>query len=196
MIKRQHGSLGIKQREKIIHKAAILMDKKGYNGVSIQDIADLAKIHKSTFYHYFRSKSELLQTVLEKPVEEILERMNKIINDSNLSAREKLRLAIFNHLHLLEKYTHNLNIYNRELMHLPPGVKKRYFAGRKKYRLCLEQIINEMKNVTEDFKGLDSKIVTFGVLGMCNWAATWYKHNMPLKSKDISEIFYRILVQE
>ncbi|MBW2646048.1 MAG: TetR/AcrR family transcriptional regulator, partial [Deltaproteobacteria bacterium] len=90
MIKRQHGSQGIKQREKIIHKAAILMDKKGYNGVSIQDIADLAKIHKSTFYHYFRSKSELLQTVLEKPVEEILERMNKIINDSNLSAREKL----------------------------------------------------------------------------------------------------------
>lgn len=38
---------------------------KGYDGVGVQEIADLGKVTKPTLYHYFGNKEGLLKTVLE-----------------------------------------------------------------------------------------------------------------------------------
>jgi AcrR family transcriptional regulator len=45
---------------KITHSALQLFEKKGYDAVSIDDIAETAEVSKSTFYNYFVTKEAVL----------------------------------------------------------------------------------------------------------------------------------------
>lgn len=56
---------GKETKENIINATLRLFSQKGYDGTSIKDIADLAGIPKSLFYHYFKSKSEILEYVIQ-----------------------------------------------------------------------------------------------------------------------------------
>lgn len=52
-----------RSREKILQTAGDLFVKKGFEGVSISEIAKEAKINQSLIYHYFASKEELWKNV-------------------------------------------------------------------------------------------------------------------------------------
>jgi AcrR family transcriptional regulator len=51
-------------REKITDTAIDLFSRRGYEAVSVQDIADVVGIKKSSIYNHFKSKDEILQTIL------------------------------------------------------------------------------------------------------------------------------------
>lgn len=45
-----------KTKEHLLEKGAMLMNLKGYNNTGIQEIVDLCKVPKGSFYFYFESK--------------------------------------------------------------------------------------------------------------------------------------------
>ena len=51
-----------------------LLEKKGYDSISIQDIADEAQIARITFYRHYRDKEELLGDCLNSLFAEIVQR--------------------------------------------------------------------------------------------------------------------------
>lgn len=53
-------------RERILEEALKLFYKKGYESVSVQEIADASGITKPTLYYYFKSKRGLLDSLLEE----------------------------------------------------------------------------------------------------------------------------------
>lgn len=52
-------------RENILDCAQHLFYEKGYDAVGVQEIVDVAGITKPTLYYYFKSKSGLLESLLE-----------------------------------------------------------------------------------------------------------------------------------
>jgi len=46
----------------------LVVETKGYEGMSIQDVLDELKISKGAFYHYFDSKGDLLEALIERMV--------------------------------------------------------------------------------------------------------------------------------
>ena len=80
-------------RRKDILDAAqrIVMETKGYEGMSIQDVLDELKISKGAFYHYFDSKGALLEALIERMVEEAEPLLTEIVRDPRLPALEKLQ---------------------------------------------------------------------------------------------------------
>src|SRR5690625_7096337 len=50
-------------RKEIIDTALILFEKKGFHGVSINEIVTKANTSKGGFYHHFTSKDELLYVI-------------------------------------------------------------------------------------------------------------------------------------
>ncbi len=182
------------QYKNIVKTASRLMSQKGYKGASLQEIADAVGIHKSTFFHYFRNKEALLLAVLKMSLGEVSENLNRIQQNENLNPEEKLKQAISNHLKLLVKYKYNVNVYLNEIRFLSNKNKKKYLDTRKSYATCFKKIIDEIQQSNPiKFKGLDSKIVTFGILGMCNWVVKWYKGSEKYKIEDISDMFYRLI---
>jgi AcrR family transcriptional regulator len=64
-------------RQSIIDAAYELFYRKGYGRVSVDEIADLAKVTKRTLYYHFRSKDELLAAMLESQHELARDRIRK-----------------------------------------------------------------------------------------------------------------------
>ncbi len=61
-------------REAIIAAAKRLMQIKGYNGTSLDDILRESGVGKGSFYHYFRSKEDLGYAILDEIVGSFLAR--------------------------------------------------------------------------------------------------------------------------
>jgi hypothetical protein len=93
--------------------------------------------------------------------------LEKIMNNNELRPEEKLREAIDNHLTLLTEHIDIANIYLNELKSLSRKNRATYLRKRKKYGKDFEKIIVEMGKGGY-FRGLDKKIITYGILGMLN----------------------------
>lgn len=62
----------------------------GYENTSIQDIIKTAKISKGAMYHYFACKENILDDILNYIIDSDMKRYASMLNDSNISAFEKL----------------------------------------------------------------------------------------------------------
>ncbi len=180
--------------EKILLISAKLLSRKGADGTSLQMIADKVGLHKSTLFHYFKNKEDLILAVIQKSVDEVDNNLEAIITDIQLEPEEKLKKAIENHLTLLVQYFDNVKVYLNELRGLSKKNQAVYLQKRKKYERDFEKIIREM-NGKGYFNGMDTKIVTFGLLGMLNWLTKWYKRDGFSTISEISDVFYRMTVK-
>ncbi len=83
------------KRNQILQVAQRLLATKGFAQMTIQDILDGLQISKGAFYHYFPSKSALLEGLVEHMQAEAEQLLLPIVGDPNRSALEKLQ-QVFN----------------------------------------------------------------------------------------------------
>jgi AcrR family transcriptional regulator len=81
-------------RNIILEAAGRLVYTKGYQQMSIQDVLAEAQISKGAFYHYFASKADLMEAIIERMAFQGVELMAPIAQDEHLSASDKM-LRIF-----------------------------------------------------------------------------------------------------
>ncbi|MDA3812802.1 MAG: TetR/AcrR family transcriptional regulator [Candidatus Cloacimonetes bacterium] len=78
------------RRNEILHKAQELFYKHGYTNTSVNMVIEALGISKGAFYHYFKSKEELLDCLSEEFTQNIITKIETMINNPNLNALEKL----------------------------------------------------------------------------------------------------------
>ena len=78
------------RKNEIIDTAARIFGQKGYDKSSVNDILNTIGIAKGTFYHYFKSKEEVLDAVIGKATEMIEERVSEVAGNAALSPEDKL----------------------------------------------------------------------------------------------------------
>ena len=66
------------RRLELIEAAESLFEKKGYDSTAVSDIVKKIKVGQGTFYHYFKSKEDVLEAVAEKIATPIAENVNNI----------------------------------------------------------------------------------------------------------------------
>ncbi|WP_130812868.1 TetR/AcrR family transcriptional regulator [Olsenella sp. Marseille-P4559] len=59
------GEIGQARREQVIAATRSLYEERGIDCVSVKDIADRAGITRSLFYHYFSSRDEVTDAILD-----------------------------------------------------------------------------------------------------------------------------------
>ncbi|MFZ4617776.1 MAG: TetR/AcrR family transcriptional regulator [Rectinemataceae bacterium] len=67
---------------------------KGYDGATMQVIADLAGVNKAQLHYYFRSKDSLFMMVFREEFQAFLQTKIGILRDEKLGLRQKLELWI------------------------------------------------------------------------------------------------------
>ena len=78
------------KRKEILDVAQRLVYTKGFDQMSIQDILDELHISKGAFYHYFASKGELLEALIDRMRLDVEPIMLPIIDDPDLPTFDKL----------------------------------------------------------------------------------------------------------
>jgi AcrR family transcriptional regulator len=82
------------RREELIQTAERLFAENGYEGTAVSDIVREINVGQGTFYHYFRSKEDILSAVAEKQLAPIAEEMIRIAK-STAHPTQKIN-AMFN----------------------------------------------------------------------------------------------------
>lgn len=68
----------------------------GYEKMSVQKLTEQVGVAKGTFYHYFRSKEDLLSQWVIHEMSPIIERHYKVADDQDMDAITKLRIILKN----------------------------------------------------------------------------------------------------
>lgn len=82
------------RRTELITTAQQLFFSKGYERTSVNDIVKEVGVAKGTFYHYFDSKTAVLQALVDETVQQTQTILHQIIIDDNLSAVDKWQQAM------------------------------------------------------------------------------------------------------
>jgi AcrR family transcriptional regulator len=78
------------KREAFVDAAQRLMQTKGYEQMSIQDLLDLLDVSRGAFYHYFDSKQALLAAMVDRIADQALASVAPVVDDPQLPATVKL----------------------------------------------------------------------------------------------------------
>jgi AcrR family transcriptional regulator len=82
------------RRSEIVKTARHLFQTKEYDKTTIQDVMDHLGIAKGTIYHYFKSKEELLEAVIENIVDENIKQMQLLMKEMKGNALENIRILL------------------------------------------------------------------------------------------------------
>ncbi len=78
------------RRETFLDAAQRLMQAKGYERMSIQEVIEDVGASKGAFYHYFGSKSALLEAVVDRMVEDATGSVAPRVTDASVPALSRL----------------------------------------------------------------------------------------------------------
>ena len=78
-------------KQAILSAAGKLFADRGYNGVTMREIAKEADCSHTTIYIYFKDKEELLHAMSMPPLLELKERFDDVAEQSSLSPEAKLK---------------------------------------------------------------------------------------------------------
>lgn len=78
------------RRNEILDTAERLFHTKGYEKSTVNDILKEIAIAKGTFYHYFKSKEEVLDAIVSRYTDIVISRANEILKNDDISSGEKL----------------------------------------------------------------------------------------------------------
>jgi AcrR family transcriptional regulator len=145
--KEQYSKIRETSRNHIAEAALQLFAKHGYHATSISQIASKAKISKGLLYNYFKNKDDLLKSIIEEGLNEILI-MTKQMN-AGKNGKERLSLLIELSVEHLKRYTAFWDLFISLL--LQPDVQKKTGAIITQYR---DEAVGLM---TELFKQMGSE---------------------------------------
>ena len=81
------------RKTEFLNTAQELFFTQGYDQTSVESIIRKIGLSKGTFYYYFKSKEDLLDALIERLSEKILEEVKKIADRQDLDAITKLNRA-------------------------------------------------------------------------------------------------------
>lgn len=80
-----------KRKQEILNTAQKLFNIKGFQDTSISDIMKTVGAAKGAFYYYFETKDQVLDTLVEQSVDEIVDAMVQVAERTDMNALQKLK---------------------------------------------------------------------------------------------------------
>lgn len=168
----------------ILEIAAHTICEKGYEGASIQDIADACGLTKAGLYHHIRSKEHLLVEIMHYGMdlfeEQVLSQVEPIMDPL-----ERLRTAMEKHVLMVTRdRTKEITIILHEHATLTGDELHRINARKKRYVRFLERSFSEAM-ATGQLRRIDPKVATFAFLGAVNWIYKWFQPDGPISDEQL-----------
>src|SRR5687767_13235005 len=102
------------KRRRIIDAAVEVFAEKGFFGARVSEIAERAGVADGTIYLYFKSKDDILISLFEEKMAEILERFVAMLAEVT-DTEEKMRRYIIEHLKIVSEQPKLMQVLTVEL---------------------------------------------------------------------------------
>lgn len=167
--------------------AARVFYEKGYDGASMQDIAEAVKLTKAGLYHHVGSKDRLLFEIMNYGMdildESVLEKVQSIQDP-----REKLRQTIIGHIDLVVRARDlEITVILHENRSLKGALRKKINARKKAYIHYLEDLIAQVQDQSGHERLISPELAAFNLLGVINWLYQWYHPEGPITQEELTQ---------
>lgn len=166
---------------------------RGFDGVSMRDIAAECGISKATLYHYFPDKNSILRPLAMGATKSIFLHVSKH-DDPAAAPLARLRCFIIETAAFFESFRWAWIAGSTAFWSDPEArARKERIAWRDRYEHLLRDIL-QAGIESGAMRPMDVKIAARLVLGSINWIPRWYNPEGPLKASGIAAQFCDILL--
>lgn len=174
-------------REKIMNAAQRLFARRGFEGISIRDIAKAVGMTTASLYYHFPSKEEIFVAVHGRS----LENVQREVMDAIAGIKdpwEKLEAAAA---------AHSRNFASTESS--GAAIAAQYYEGslapfrkimvpqRDAYERLITVLVADLQLPAE----IDARLFRLQLLGALNWIPVWYRPNSGLAAEEVARQFVR-----
>jgi TetR/AcrR family transcriptional regulator len=167
--------------------AAEILNKRGYDGLSLSDVAAAVGVSKQALYYYVRNKEELLFRCYMRQ----LDAANRSYDIADAEGRSGLEKVIIfaRHSHdTTEATLDNLGALSEENRN---EVRRRAKALERRMRGFISEGIKD-GSIADD---VDPKMVEFWILGSLSWLPKWYRPEGEKSMAQVLDSFIEFVCQ-
>ncbi len=161
------------RKTEIITTASRLFKEKGYNAVSMRDIAQAMGIKASSLYNHISGKQEILSTLILTVAREFTSGMEQVLS-KKLNSVQKIEKIIEFHIDITVTYSEALAALNNDWMHLLDDDLKQFVKMRDDYENNVRIIINEGIKAGE-IEARHPEVILFSMLSTLRTLYLWYE---------------------
>ncbi len=181
------------KKGEIKKEAITLFYKKGYYATSMSDIARSAGVRKSSIYHHYANKEDILIDIYKTTMEELLTRLDECLEKA-VGIENRIRAAICCHILFHIRLQKEAIIADSELRGLTSNNYKSIIQMRDDYEARFQSVIQE--GIDEKvFAQTDLKVISYAIIAMCTSVCTWFKRSGRLTKEQIAELYAAFIMK-
>lgn len=170
----------------IVDQAMRLFAERGYDGTTLQDVADAVGLSRPNLYNYVKSKEDLLVAMVEATTQTTVNSLREVRRRADLDSAQKLRLLVRDLVLRRARQPEQFRTLDRSDQALPPEIAAKHLQGRR-------AVLHEVTGVIEEgvtagrFRTVDARITALSIIGMCNWVAWWFHPSPAHPAEPVAE---------
>src|SRR5512139_173611 len=173
------------QKAKMLEIARKLFWEKGYQAASMRDIGISYGCRPANIYNFFSDKEEILFEVLREEMEQIIDPIKHMEEETDTSPIEQLRFIIESHLKVTLSYRRSAKLlFDVALDSLSPDKRKKIIGFRDTYDRIIRKVIRRGME-SEIFPKVDVRLAGFMIASMITRTRIWFH---PKKGISVSEL--------
>jgi AcrR family transcriptional regulator len=168
------------------------MCQKGYEGTSMNDIAEAAGLTKAGIYHYIRGKEELLFEIMTYAMDNLEQRVIAPAQEI-ADAEQRLRKIVEGHTTSLLEGVGAITIVLEETPALTAAHRRVIKARKRAYFDFIRQTLQQLESEGK-LRNVDLTTAAFSLLGMILWISRWYRREGKLSAEQVLADYLEIAI--
>lgn len=186
MAKSAKSTAGRGRRTEILRKAALVFLRHGYEATSMNLVAREASVTKPGLYYHFKSKQELLFSILSHAMD-VLEKASLEVTLSTSDNEERLRRLLYHHALMIS--TEKEGAFTLLVIDETDALAeedRRLITQRKRAYFDLLRATVQQLDKEGKLRDTNLTAATFSLLGMVMWISKWFRPAGPLSPAEVA----------
>jgi AcrR family transcriptional regulator len=172
-------------RGKLLQEAARLFRRKGYERTTVRDLANAVGIQSGSIFHHFKSKEEILRSVMEETVIYNTALLRAALDEAS-DLRERVLALIRGELQSIMGGTGEaMAVLVYEWRSLSEEGKAQVLALRDQYEEVWLGVLEEAR--AAGYVQNDPFILRRFLTGALSWSTTWFRPDGPMTLDSLAE---------
>jgi TetR/AcrR family transcriptional regulator, cholesterol catabolism regulator len=180
------------KRERILTEARALFFERGYQGTTLDAVAERLHVTKPVIYAHWTNKAELLAEICERGTKYSLEAVERAVKATG-SPKQRLSALVEEMSRVIIDHQANVTIFFREEKHVPPESIRRIDAWRSTFDDRLSSLLQAGAD-SGDFKVQDARLASLAIGGVITWMYAWYRPHGRLSPEELGNRISRLVL--
>ena len=182
-----------KRTKEIYRVIAHLFAYRGYHSTSMREIARELGMNQSSLYHYFTSKQDILFTLMNNAMDDVLAVLEEI-SSMDLLPEDRLNGVLGFYTHYYAGDQERLILLINEMNSLNEEYRSILVGKQRQYVRLIKSILKELSG-QDKIKQIDPVIATFAFFGMVHYTIKWYHKDGRVSLDQLANAFVEIFTK-